>query len=325
LPNTEYQAMKKTTELPLSPISGSNKTRVADVFSSGDIVELYQAQEGINVKKYFRDEAIYLIECMDTGYRFFYPFETIGDEAFYREFLLKNIETGIDYDRDNSADHDFAKQKLAKDETLLEIGCSTGKFLETISDITKNTAGLELNSAAAQIAAEKGFNVFKQSIEDYADIKPESYDVVCAFQVLEHVAEVRPFLEACIKLLKEDGKLIFSVPNNEPFFQRFSKYEVLNLPPHHMGLWNLKSFENLCRFYNLKLIEHAYTGESTFRAEIYLRAKMMANIKSLPRRHSASEKLKIYALAPIAMILSSIDYLKGLRNNAHISVVFQKK
>ena len=305
--------------LPKSPITGSGNVKVVDNFLVEDIVRLYKEQEDLNVENYFRHgETVDLLECEDTKYRFYYPFEIIGDAAFY-----ENLRDS-DYDRNDADDHKFAYQQISQNAELLEIGCGTGKFLEQISGITKNVTGLELNTLAAKSAVEKGFEVKVQFIEEHAKENSNCYDVVCAFQVLEHIADVRSFLDAALKLLKPNGKLIFSVPNNEPYFQRFSKYEVLNLPPHHMGLWNLDSFKKLCSVFDMNLENYAFTGHTSFRADAYLRAKLMVKVKSLPHRHSFAEKLKILAVSPIAVAKSTLDYLQGKKNNTHISVVFCK-
>ena len=311
--------MKSLKDLPKSPITGINNVAIVETFSSADIIKLYRQQEEMNVEKYFENyEEIYILECERTGYRFYYPFELIGDASFYEN--LRNSE----YDRDEADDHKFAYEQIDKDAKLLEIGCGTGKFLENIANITKNVSGLELNPMIARSASEKGFDVKNQMIEEHAEEYPNSYDVICAFQVLEHIAQVKSFLDAALKLLKRNGKLIFSVPNNEPFFQRFSKYEVLNLPPHHMGLWGLKAFQNLSKVFDMSLEKHAFTAQSGFKADAYLRAKLMADVKSLPRKHSTTEKIKILAVSPFAVTKSALDQIKGKKNNAHISVVFVK-
>jgi 2-polyprenyl-3-methyl-5-hydroxy-6-metoxy-1,4-benzoquinol methylase len=308
------------TQLPKSPITQNGDVKIFDTIPVKDVIRLYQQQESINVERFFTGfDTLYILECQDTGYRFYYPFETIGDEEFYQG--LRHSE----YDREEAADHLFAKTQIERNSKLLEIGCGSGKFLQSISEITPDVCGLELNSLIAEKAKAKGLDVKSQLIEDFALENTESFDVVCAFQVLEHINTVNSFLESALKLLKPKGKLIFSVPNNEPYFQRFSKYEVLNLPPHHMGLWNLESFEKLAKHFNLNLDKHHFTGKSSFRADVYLRAKSWANVKSLPHQHSFTEKLKIFSVAPISSIVTSFEQFRRKFGYGHISVVFSKK
>lgn len=313
-------------DFPKSPVTGSKNVRSVDTFAVSDIVRLYREQENVAVEKYFRHgENVYLLECEDTKYRFFYPFEIAGDEDFYNNLKREIEKKGLDYDRDWSDDHEFALENIEENEKILEIGCNTGKFLGKISERTKNVTGLEFNPVAAEAAKAKGLKVINESIEAHAKFHENEYDVVCAFQVLEHVTEIRSFISSAVKTLKTGGKLIFSVPNNEPYFQRFGKYEVLNLPPHHVGLWNLESFRKLCGFYDVELVKHYYSGATTLIGETYLRAKYIADVKSLARRHSLAEKVKIYLIAPLAGIRNVFDKLGKKSNYAHITVVFSKK
>jgi 2-polyprenyl-3-methyl-5-hydroxy-6-metoxy-1,4-benzoquinol methylase len=317
--------MSNLSNLPRSPVTGNDNVRLIDTFAVSDIVKLYREQENLEVEKYFRHgEDVYLLECQDVGYRFFYPFEIAGDEDFYKNIQKEVEKRGAEYDRDWSADHQFAFEQIETDEKVLEIGCNTGKFLRKAAEKTKNTQGLEFNLAAQQVAQKNGLNVFNESIGEHAEKFENYYDIVCAFQVLEHITDIQPFLTAALKALKPKGKLIFSVPDNEPYFQRFSKYEVLNLPPHHVGLWNLKAFERLHKFYDMKLTEHNYSGRTSLIGSVYLRAKYWADVRSLPRKHTGLENFKIYSLAPIALLRNSLDYFTGKTSYAYISVVFSK-
>ncbi|MCU0240065.1 MAG: hypothetical protein MUC29_11540, partial [Pyrinomonadaceae bacterium] len=108
--------------LPQSPVTGKSKTKLVGQILSSDIVSLYKLQENTDVQKYFPDDFVYILECEETGYRFYYPFELAGDAEFYQN--LRNSE----YDRDEAEDHKFAYQHINQNDKLLEIGCGTGKF-----------------------------------------------------------------------------------------------------------------------------------------------------------------------------------------------------
>lgn len=300
--------------------------RAVDEFSVAHIVELYKLQENIDVGRYFgHGDTVRLLECRDTGYRFFYPFEIAGDEQFYRELQAAQEAKGLEYDQDRVDDHRIAYEQIGPGDKVLEIGCNTGKFLVKISSKTKNAIGLEFNAAAARKARDKGIEVTGESIEEHAKNNPEKYDVVCAFQVLEHITAIRSFLTSAIAALVPGGRLLFSVPNNEPYFQRFGKYEVLNLPPHHVGLWNLGSLKKLCDFYDIEMTDHRPTGPSPLVVDAWLRAKLLTGVRSLPTRHTLGEKLMIYSAAPFTLMRSSLDYIGDNPNHAFISVSYRKK
>lgn len=315
-----------SSNLPASPITGTNNVTVFDTIKTSDIVRLYREQEKIDVSRFFIGvDEVSILECGDTLYRFYYPFTIVGDESFYQELVFLASNRGLEYDRDWSDDHELALRAISENERVLEIGCNTGKFLERVREKTNYVAGLEFNSEAAAVAQAKGLDVRNLDIAILAENEPASFDTICAFQVLEHIPNAGEFIQNCLKALRPGGKLIFSVPNNEPYFQRFSKYEVLNMPPHHMGLWNHYSFQNLTRFFDMTLEKSYPTGQISLSGDAYLRAKYFANIKSLPKRESPAEKLKMISVLPFAMIRSGADRLLGKKGFGHITVVFRRR
>jgi len=307
-----------------SPIVPGGAVKVVTRLKSKDIIELYQ-QSNIDGRRFFlKTETVLVCECVSTGYRFYYPFDLVGDGKFYSDLQNIKRESGVDYYRDWSYDNEFAYSLTRDNDTVLEIGCGTGKFLERLQEEKVSVTGLELNEQAVTIAKEKGLNVRHELIEDFAINNAGRFTHVCAFQVLEHIADINSFISASLKCLKKGGKLIFGVPNNEPYFQRFNKYETFNLPPHHMGLWNLEAFNNLTRYFPLKLDAHVYDVKGRFLADAYLRAKLWTGVKSLPRKHSFFDKVKMILVAPVTVPLSFFRNIAGGINGGYIAVCFTK-
>ena len=59
-----------------------------------------------------------------------------------------------------------------------------------------------------------------------------------------------------IDCLRPGGKLIISVPNNDSFIKDNPlPSKILNMPPHHMGLWGNESLSKLCNIFPLECIE----------------------------------------------------------------------
>ncbi|MBK8144104.1 MAG: class I SAM-dependent methyltransferase [Bacteroidetes bacterium] len=245
---------------------------------------------------------------MDTGYRFFYPFEIDGDGPFYEKLELISW-----YYADWKWDYEIAKKFISLKTIVLDIGCGEGKFLNyLIKNKECFCTGLELNEKAQTIAVDNGIRVFREFVQDFCKENESQFDVVTFFQVLEHIADVHSFLTSALLTLKTGGKVILAVPNNEPYYLKYDRLHFLNLPPHHMGWWNKKSLSSLAEFYNLRLdatikqpLEHysAYTNS-------YIQEK-------LPR---------LGYLKPIIYpILKVFFYLNRSRiNGASIMAVFTK-
>jgi hypothetical protein len=125
-------------------------------------------------------------------------------------------------------------------------------------------------------------------------------------------------------VLKPGGKLIIGVPNCEPWFRRFDKYEILNMPPHHMGLWNEKVFRAIQDIFGIRLDRVLITDEARILVDAYLRAKCWLDIKTLIHHHSAVEKIKMAALGAVTVPLSIAKKLNGGIPGGYIGVVFSK-
>jgi hypothetical protein len=126
-------------------------------------------------------------------------------------------------------------------------------------------------------------------------------------------------------VLKKVGKLVIGVPNNEPYFQGYDKYCTLNLPPHHMGLWNKQVFEKAAPLFNLKLLQVAYDVKGKITTHAYLKAKYMANIKTPAGKHTTAEKVKMLMLGIITIPVAVFKKFTGGINGSHIAVVFVKQ
>lgn len=320
--------MNNTNLSIISPLTGTKQVKSVDTINSKDIIYLYKAQIGLDVSNYFIDTSeVTICECIKTGYKFYYPQRLMGDGKFYEDLQRTGEKKAKfeDYYRKNSFDHQFAAAIIGTNDKVLEIGSGSGGFLESLVDKTDEIIGLELNPYAISVCKERGLSVFNELIESHASHKAEYYDVVCSFQVLEHVYDVRNFIEYSVKALKPGGKLIISVPNNEPYFLRYNKYETLNLPPHHMGLWNKAVFEKLQDQFPLVLKDVIYSEPCNWKADAYFRAKKWIGSKSLIKEHSLFEKIKLFAVLPFSLFFTLSDLMTKKIGKGQICVLFQKK
>lgn len=307
---------------PISPITNKNNTELSATFKREDVIELYRQQLSIDVSRFFNNDPVfYLYKCIETGYRFYYPTTLAGDGLFY-EALQKKLGEG--YYHEWKFENQVAFDEVRAGDKVLDIGCGIGNFLTKVSTITNEVVGLELNENAVNICKSKGLKVYRELIQDHATNHHEFYDVVTMFQVLEHIPDVKEFINATLKVLKSGGRLVIGVPNNEPYFLAYDKYCTLNLPPHHMGLWNKEVFEKFAEIFNLKILKVEYDTKGSILSEAYIRAKYLANIKSLPGKHSFTEKIKMGSLALITLPLTLAKKIRKGLNGSHIALVFEK-
>jgi len=232
-----------------SPLTGSTNIRKVKDISIKNIIENYKTQLNVDVSEYFKDlgeASIY--ECLDSGYQFYYPFTLAGNSEFYEQ-----LQKYPWYYMDWKWEHEKTFQELGQVKNLLEIGCGQGEFLEKVRTKGINCVGLELNEKAVKKGEEKGIKILNESIEEYAKNHKGEFDVVCSFQVVEHIANVGKFIQNSIECLKPGGKLVICVPNNDSVLYKTGEDIYLNMPPHHMGMWNINSLIKLPLFFPLEV------------------------------------------------------------------------
>lgn len=100
---------------------------------------------------------------------------------------------------------------------VLELGCAAGAMTQVLArHYGCRVTGVELDPVAAEAARQYADTVHVLSLEDpawQASLKGKTYDTVLAADVLEHLHDPAACLQQLHSLLKEDGRLIISVPN----------------------------------------------------------------------------------------------------------------
>ena len=295
-----------------SPVTGSSNTILSEEFSTTTIIEKYKDQ-GLDVSNYFKGlENISLYTCNDSGYRFYYPFSIFGDDLFY-EALQKNM---VSYYGENKWEHVEAKKMIGNGEKVLEIGAGSGFFLQQLQSLHADITGLELNTQAIKTAKEKGISILNELIEDHVENTREKYDVVCSFQVLEHISDIKGFLTNSLSVLKKGGKLIIGVPHNNPYIYKHDKWHTLNLPPHHAGLWNRAAFEQLPSFFNIKLKSIAVEPIKEYK-EWYLAQKKYYELQS-------PVKAMLMGLVPRFIYKRFVQLIRNNIEGRNILVMYEK-
>lgn len=301
----------------LSPLTKSKAIELVKKINKKEIIREYRKKFNIDVSNYFGEiNEVSVYRCNKTGYRFFYPFNLGGDSKFYEHF--QSFDT---YYMPWKWEHEITKKYMKDGIDLLEVGCAHGAFLKKINDLydTNISIGLELNESAKKI--NKKWRILNETIQSFSTRNFEKFDLVCSYQVLEHISEVKSFLQANIKCLRRGGKLIISVPNNDSFLQYADN--CLNLPPHHMGLWNEKSLRSLELLFDLKVLDIHFEGLQEYHVENYVSAIYYARYQMKLLRKIVRKLYKILGIhnGRIKEINSKRHELIGQT----IMVVYEKK
>jgi SAM-dependent methyltransferase len=218
------------------------------VFRVDEIVRQWQSSFQINISPELKGCAtVSLSRCRSCGLRSFDP-ALAGSGEMYAQ--LQRFDW---YYLSQKWEHDVAIQDMRLGARILEIGCGRGDFLaRTKHEIQADCMGIELNPKALNEARGRGLSVCAQSLDEIRSRRAGEFEVVCGFQVLEHVPGPHDFITICMDLLKPGGRLLLSVPNDDGFL-RFARSEPLNQPPHHVSRWPSTTLERIPDYFPVHL------------------------------------------------------------------------
>jgi 2-polyprenyl-3-methyl-5-hydroxy-6-metoxy-1,4-benzoquinol methylase len=135
---------------------------------------------------------------------------------------------------------------------LLDLGCSSGSFLEYMGRDCWRLYGVEMSAETAKKAeARCGAEVYVGNITD-APFAPESFDAITCFDVLEHLYEPLAVMRKVKEWLKPGGIFYVQVPNIQSAESRVFKsyWQGLELP-RHLFHYSPESLRNLMKVVSL--------------------------------------------------------------------------
>ena len=219
------------------PLCSGQAAKVIDSVKWSAITSGYFRAFKIELNRLLGDQLaeIQLLRC-DTCDLLWYSPGVAGDQRLYEELQMLPW-----YYQSEKPEYEFARKQVRDGDRVLEIGCGKGAFISTLP---KSAAcrGLEFNDAAVATCKAQGLDVEAQSVAIEADMRPGYYDVVCNFQVLEHVSDPWKFLQDCVRCLRPGGKLVVAVPAEDSFLSLVED-GWLNMPPHHLTRWTDRCLE----------------------------------------------------------------------------------
>ncbi len=299
-----------------NPFIENSEIEFLTEISKERLIEEYKRTFDIEINEILSStDHIELYKCKKSGYKFFYPFNVAGDSKFYEK--LQEFDW---YYLPWKWEHEVCNNLINEDDEILEVGCGKGDFLEKICDQYQNIRciGLELNEST--IVSKEKYKILNIKIEDYSIENEGQFDLVCSFQVLEHIPAVNSFLMGKIKCLKKNGLLVICVPNNDSFIKD-AKFNIMNMPPHHMGLWTEESLKMIGNEFNLELVKVEYEPLQEQHFDWYIKTKLTKTIGEYIGNHL----FELIGRVNLSKFLKKCIRNKANRIQGHsILIVFKK-
>lgn len=196
---------------------------------------------------YATGESFDIVSCKECGFRFTQDFPDESEIGRYYETSDYVSHSDTREGLMNKAYHLVRSHMLNKKRkmteeasrlrkgSLLDIGCGTGYYLNTMKQAGWDTLGVE-KSALASESARTHFGL--DVLNDLNEADGENrFDVITLWHVMEHLQDLRGVFEKLRRLLRKEGTLIVALPNSDSYDAALYKtyWGAWDVPRH---LWH---------------------------------------------------------------------------------------
>ena len=245
-----YQKVQEYHENFINPATGKFyqhlvETRNCPVCNSFDYFTLFNKSGGTYVK------------CNECTMVFINP---VFSEVALKEYY-KNLDTGQGEIVNNESTFYREIYTIGLNAinahkaqgNILDIGCSTGFFLDIAKQNGWKTSGIELGKAEGEICKAKWHRLYDQPLEKITF--SEKFDVITLWDVFEHIPDGKKILRLLVDNLTSDGVIFMQIPSSGSLAAKMLK-EKCNMFDglEHVNLYNSKTIRLLAEECNLKTL-----------------------------------------------------------------------
>jgi SAM-dependent methyltransferase len=203
--------------------------------------------------------------CSSCGFGWAEPY-VAGDQEFY---ALATPDSAYPLDR-----WEFRRTIGALDSLpatagteLLEIGSGRGHFLRQL--IAKGWPARHLSAIEFSDIGRRSIDQLgvRTQASDVRGMPGDAlFDVICIFHVLEHMDGLDDLFGALARLLRPHGDLFLAVPDAAWTERNETTGLLLDMPPGHIGRWQMSAFRAFCHRLGWEIVEHAAEPEGRLEA-----------------------------------------------------------
>jgi SAM-dependent methyltransferase len=198
------------------------------------------------------------VQCLQCRLATLCPDQIRASQAIYTDdYFERGADCGYtDYAADEPIHRLNARRHLARMRlfgvqrpgNLLEIGCAAGFLMSEAAARGWKVFGVDVSPWSRRYVRKRfGFPVFS-SVDEARENVPEGFDAITAFQVLEHIPDVKSALRSVRRALKPDGSFFVETWNRTSLTARLcGKFWQQLSPPSVVHLFDPESFTVLLK------------------------------------------------------------------------------
>ena len=202
-----------------------------------------------------------------------------------------------------------------QDLKILNVGCGPGRSSQYLSSFGEVTS-IEYDKECCEFASERtGLQIINGSITALP-FQDEMFDLVCAFDVIEHVEDDQLAVSEMKRVAKKEGVIFITVPT---FMSLWSHHDVIN---HHFRRYQLAQIEKLfTASKNGNVIFSSYFNFFLFPL-IYLVRKISNLLQFNKKRPGSGSDFEAFKPGFLNNVLFNIMYFESKFINNNIKLPF---
>lgn len=212
--------------------------------------------------------------CSTCRFEFASKTSKLEIDTYYEEDIGVELQTLIErYEPFSELQkrHKLAKKMIEEYSidkekvSICDLGCGTGLFLNCLKNTKTALYGYDIshkNVVISQKTNRLRYIKVSRTLKEYAllqHIPHYFFDIITAFEVIEHVPDINMFVKQITDYLKPGGIIILSVPNKG----RLPIKESFDYPPDHLSRFRIKNLKFLFTKYHIiidKLLTYSTLG-----------------------------------------------------------------
>lgn len=173
---------------------------------------------------------------------------------------------------------EIVKPLVKKGNNILDIGCNTGELLDFYKKVPCKTYGIEPSKKGRIVCNNKGHSVYNNFNNLPADLR---FDVIFAFDVVEHLYSFDVFLRKCHQFLKQKGKLVILTGNINSRSSKFAGGNWWYIQQLEHNIFLSQKFFKMQKYFSLKRYYTVYNSKYFSQRSIWNFAKLPSNLVDL--------------------------------------------
>ncbi len=180
-----------------------------------------------------------------------------GDE--YSNYIADKISIQKNFQRRLEVLQKFID--IERHNSLLEIGCAYGFFLELAKRRFKVAIGLDISEDSIRYARNVlGVDAYQSDFLKY-DFSDQIFDVVCMWDTIEHLRDPHLYIEKLSFMIPKDGLIALTTGDIDSLIARIQRdrWRMIH-PPTHIHYFSRRTISLLLNKYGFEPIQNRYCG-----------------------------------------------------------------